>query len=119
MKKIQDTTQLHYYEVCFYGSENPESPNYDAVRECSYAIKTEIPPEKMDIDTALNILFCNTEERNRYSRLIDNCTAVNEITKEEAENCFFVETLTVRIVFHYQCNVAQYGFCMLYYLFIV
>lgn len=87
---------LHYYEICFYGSENPEGTDYNAEKECSYAIKTEISPENMNKHTALEILFCNPDEKEKHKDLIQNCTAVLEISPEDADSFFDTESLTVR-----------------------
>lgn len=84
-------SKIHYYEICFYGEENPENEAYDPNRACSYCIKTEIP--NITKETALAILYPNPDKKQL--ELIKNCTAVNEITDTEAKD-FDIEDLVIK-----------------------
>ena len=44
--------KIYWYELCFFGDEDPDSEEYDANKACSFVIKTEIPPTISD-DIAL------------------------------------------------------------------
>lgn len=85
--------QIHWYELCFYGDEDPSSKNYDPDKACSYVIKTEIPPVISD-DIALEILLGTPTGWKK--ELWANLTCVMEITEDEA-SFFDVEGLTERI----------------------
>jgi hypothetical protein len=83
---------IHWYELCFFGDEDENS--IDDSRACSYVIKTEIPPV-IDDTVALSILFGDTPTENE-KELIENCTAIMEITEDEAK-FFDIEDLTERV----------------------
>ncbi len=86
---------IHWYELCFFGDENPESEKYDPDRACSYVIKTEIPPVIKD-ETALEILFGDDPKEEWMKELLDNLTCVMEVTEDEAR-LFDVDDLTKRV----------------------
>lgn len=85
---------IHYYELCFYGDEDPECTAYDANRARSYCIKTEIPPV-IDPEIALNILF-HKYDRSDENELRQHLTCIMEVTEDEAA-FFDCDHLTKRI----------------------
>jgi hypothetical protein len=90
-RKLNNMSNIHWYELCFYGDEDAVT---DKNKACSYVIKTEIPPV-IDDGVALKILF-GENPTNEQRELINNCTCVMEITEVEAQ-FFDVEGLVNRV----------------------
>lgn len=89
-----ENNNIHYYELCFYGDEDTNSPKYDPEKATSFVIKTEIPPVINDQD-ALDILF-GSKPKKWMDELRENLTCVMEVTEEEAD-FFDIDGLTKRI----------------------
>lgn len=89
--KIQ---KIHWYELCFFGDEDPAGKNYDPEKACSYVIKTEIPPV-IDDAAALKILL-GENPVGRKKELLENLTCIMEISECDAK-FFDIEDLTTKV----------------------
>ncbi|MGF7010602.1 hypothetical protein M2146_001126 [Lachnospiraceae bacterium PF1-22] len=93
----KNTSNLHYYELCFYHDEDDMLATED---RCSFCIKTEIPPT-LSNEVALKILFPDKNLNERDARLQENLTRVMEIPEDEALSFYDVKGLTERVSSEY------------------
>ncbi|MBQ8134434.1 MAG: hypothetical protein IJ192_08530 [Clostridia bacterium] len=94
-----NTEKIYWYEVCFYGDEDSESPEYDAEKATSYVVKTEIS-DVLQAEKVVPKILMNSMDSRLRKELEGHMTAVMQVTEEEAK-FFDVDDLTVRVTDQY------------------